>query len=34
MSTIAAVCTVTQLFPVPDSGLMSGIDKRPVDGRT
>ena len=32
MSTIAAVCTVAQLFPVPDSGLMSGIDKRPADG--
>lgn len=32
MSTIAAVCTVSQLFPVPDSGLMSGIDKRPVNG--
>ena len=28
---IAAVCTVAQLFPVPDRGLMSGIDKRPVD---
>ncbi|APX32068.1 MOSC domain-containing protein [Brachybacterium sp. P6-10-X1] len=30
--TIAAVCTVSQLFPVAASGLMSGIDKRPVDG--
>ena len=29
---IAAVCTVAQLFPVASSGLMSGIDKRPVDG--
>lgn len=29
---IAAVCTVHELFPVPDRGLMSGIDKRPVDG--
>lgn len=29
---IAAVCTVAQLFPVAASGLMSGIDKRPVDG--
>ncbi|MEE1617269.1 MOSC domain-containing protein [Brachybacterium sp. J144] len=29
---IAAVCTVAQLFPVPERGLMSGIDKRPVDG--
>ena len=29
---IAAVCTVAQLFPVPSRGLMSGIDKRPVDG--
>lgn len=29
---IAAVCTVGQLFPVAASGLMSGIDKRPVDG--
>ncbi|MDN5819906.1 MAG: MOSC domain-containing protein [Brachybacterium sp.] len=29
---IAAVCTVAQLFPVEASGLMSGIDKRPVDG--
>ena len=28
----AAVCTVAQLFPVPERGLMSGIDKRPVDG--
>ncbi|MGP5268024.1 MOSC domain-containing protein [Brachybacterium alimentarium] len=28
---IAAVCTVAQLFPVEASGLMSGIDKRPVD---
>lgn len=27
----AAVCTVAELFPVPDRGLMSGIDKRPVD---
>lgn len=30
--TVAAVCTVAQLFPVAESGLMSGIDKRPVDG--
>lgn len=29
---IAAVCTVAALFPVPERGLMSGIDKRPVDG--
>ena len=29
---IAAVCTVAQLFPVAASGLMSGINKRPVDG--
>ncbi|WP_394214320.1 MOSC domain-containing protein [Brachybacterium vulturis] len=29
---IAAVCTVAELFPVPASGLMSGIDKRPVPG--
>ncbi|MGP9536819.1 MOSC domain-containing protein [Brachybacterium sp. AOP43-C2-M15] len=29
---LGAVCTVAQLFPVPASGLMSGIDKRPVDG--
>lgn len=29
---IAAVCTVAELFPVPASGLMSGIDKRPADG--
>lgn len=29
---IAAVCTVAQLFPVASSGLMSGIDKRPVEG--
>lgn len=29
---IAAVCTVAQLFPVPERGLMSGIDKRAVDG--
>lgn len=28
---IAAVCTVAELFPVAASGLMSGIDKRPVD---
>ena len=28
---VAAVCTVAQLFPVASSGLMSGIDKRPVD---
>lgn len=28
---IAAVCSVAQLFPVPDRELMSGIDKRPVD---
>ncbi|MGY5764665.1 MOSC domain-containing protein [Brachybacterium sp. DNPG3] len=27
--TIAAVCTVAQLFPVPERSLMSGIDKRP-----
>lgn len=29
---VAAVCSVAQLFPVPDRGLMSGIDKRPKDG--
>src|SRR5699024_12786114 len=29
---LAAVCTVAQLFPVAESGLMSGIDKRPADG--
>ena len=29
---LAAVCTVEQLFAVPERGLMSGIDKRPVDG--
>ena len=29
---IAAVCTVAQLFPVPDRSLMSGIDKRPAEG--
>lgn len=29
---LGAVCTVSQLFPVPERGLMSGIDKRPVDG--
>lgn len=29
---IAAVCTVAELFPVPERGLMSGIDKRPVAG--
>ncbi|MFC0673921.1 MOSC domain-containing protein [Brachybacterium hainanense] len=29
---IAAVCTVAQLFAVPERRLMSGIDKRPVDG--
>lgn len=28
---IAAVCTVAELFPVPERGLMSGIDKRPLD---
>ena len=28
---IGAVCTVAQLFPVPERGLMSGIDKRPMD---
>lgn len=30
--TITAVCSVAQLFPVPDRGLMSGIDKRPLGG--
>lgn len=29
---IAAVCTIADLFPVPERRLMSGIDKRPVDG--
>ena len=29
---IAAVCTVAELFPVPERDLMSGIDKRPVQG--
>src|SRR5699024_6067858 len=29
---VAAVCSVAQLYPVPDRGLMSGIDKRPVPG--
>lgn len=29
---IAAVCTVAELFAVPERGLMSGIDKRPVPG--
>jgi MOSC domain-containing protein YiiM len=29
---VAAVCTVARLFPVPDRGLVSGIDKRSVDG--
>lgn len=29
---IAAVCTVAQLFPVPERGLMSGIDKRVQEG--
>ncbi|EWS82609.1 MOSC domain-containing protein [Brachybacterium phenoliresistens] len=29
---IAAVCTVAELFAVPERRLMSGIDKRPVDG--
>lgn len=27
---IAAVCSVAELFPVAASGIMSGIDKRPV----
>lgn len=31
--TLAAVCTVAELFPVPSrGGLVSGIDKRPVAG--
>src|SRR5690606_1942 len=29
---IGAVCTVAQLFEVRERSLMSGIDKRPVDG--
>ena len=29
---VAAVCTVAELFAVPERGLMSGIDKRPVPG--
>lgn len=29
---IAAVCSVAQLYAVPDRGLMSGIDKRPLEG--
>lgn len=28
---VAAVCTVAQLFAVPERSLMSGIDKRPSD---
>lgn len=30
--TVEAVCTVAALFPVPSRGLVSGIDKRPIDG--
>ncbi|MGC5616506.1 MOSC domain-containing protein [Georgenia sp. Z1491] len=30
-ATVAAVCSVAQLFHVGSRGLMSGIDKRPVD---
>ena len=29
---VAAVCTVHELFEVPQRGLMSGIDKRPISG--
>ncbi len=28
---VAAVCTVDSLYPVPSRGLVSGIDKRPIN---
>src|SRR5690625_7112132 len=31
---IAAVCTVAELFPVPERDLMSGIDKRRSEEHT